>query len=99
MIENSDHSTTIASLKKRVQRLESSVTDIDAISQEGLTEITALCRMTQFVLEMTGDKKGIVKDLYQVLNIIKTKAGELENCINSQAELLGCNWIEGADHD
>ncbi|KAK2701804.1 hypothetical protein QYM36_019559 [Artemia franciscana] len=97
MIENNDQPQTITSLKERIQQLETSIKDIDANSQEGLSNISVLTRMAEILLKSVDKTSGEISDAIQALIIIRTKAGELENCINSQAELLGCNWVEGRE--
>jgi hypothetical protein len=75
------------------RKLCNTIQFIDSLSQEGLGQIAAIAGLLKSAIE-----KGIVddnlstKDLYTAVCAIRSKAQDIENCINSEAESVGCNY-------
>lgn len=79
---------------KDIAKLQSAITDIDALSQEGFSEIAGIARLALKAMERnTKHKTRDLDDIVQVLNVIWGKADDMKNCINCEAENLGCSYI------
>ena len=68
---------------------------IDALSQEAFSEIKALAKMAMASLETPAGYTNI-EHLFYVLNAIGNKADDIEDCINREAEGVGCNHEDHA---
>lgn len=77
-----------------VKDLRSTIQGMDALSQEGFTHIASIASLAMLALEAGGIKTPAQEDVYQALQVISGKAQDIENCINSEAENVGCNYID-----
>lgn len=66
---------------------------IDALSQEGFGQIAAIAGLLKTAIEKgIADDNLSTKDLYTAVCAIRGKAQDIESCINSEAESVGCNY-------
>ena len=72
-----------------VEDLRTTIKEIDALSQEGFTHIASIANLAMLALEAGGAQEYV----YQALQVISGKAHDIENCINAEAEHVGCNYI------
>ena len=70
--------------------LRSKIEDIDAISQSGLSRVCAIARLASIALESPGGDKHI-GDVTTALSAIRAIAMDVHDCINAEAETVGCN--------
>lgn len=77
-----------------VEDLRTTIKGIDALSQEGFTHIASIASLAMLALEDGGINTPVQEDVYQALQVISGKAQDIENCINSEAENVGCNYID-----
>ena len=74
------------------QALRTKIMDIDLLSQEGFSQISSTANLALFYLK---DYKKInihLDDILQAFYIIREKANDIKNIINSEAEILGCAY-------
>lgn len=78
-----------------VDRLQAAVETMDLLSQGGFSEISAIAKLALISLELPAG--------YQRLDVIATafeaircKAEDMQNCINVEAEQVGCNYTDNA---
>ena len=83
------------SLETSLSQLKVTVTTIDNLSQDGLSEISALAGMALKLME-TEAAYLWPESIAQVLNAIKGRSEDLENLIGCEAERVGCNYIDEA---
>ena len=77
-------------------RLRNTIKDMDAMSQDGFSSIEALARVTLMALENPDAHRFhevIAKTLETIAGIAQTSL----DAVNSNAEAVGCNWIEVKD--
>lgn len=87
--------------KPSIDALRSTVELIDSVSQDAFDRIKALCKLTLLAMEQRA-RPVEMEDLARVLKQIEQAAEEAENCINVEAENVGCNykdeeWIRRID--
>lgn len=82
-----------------VQRdlLKAAITEMDALSQNGFSEIAAIANLALLALEHR-DAPHRMEHIAYAFSAICGVAECAENCINSQAEEVGCNYIDQASH-
>lgn len=78
-----------------VQKLRNALHDVDALAQGGLSSIETLARLALVHLESPAAYRGM-DWLAVVLETIAASAGDTMNCINGEAERVGCNYACGA---
>lgn len=78
-------------------RLRATVYDIDALSQQGFGHISAIARLAMISMEVAASSQDL-ECLAKALDAIVSIAGDIQNCINSVAEDVGCNFIDSAEH-
>lgn len=83
---------TLKSNDLELQKLRNKITDMDGLSQEGCEQISSIARLALASLEM-AIVNGNFDDIATALSMISQKAGEIENCINAEAEMVGCNHV------
>jgi hypothetical protein len=74
-----------------LHRLQAAVTDMDALAQQGFSEILAIAKLALAAME-TPDGYRQPETIAQALRAICGKAAAIENDINCQAEEVGCNY-------
>ena len=79
---------------KDVDSLQHTITDMDALSQEGFSEIVEIARLAIKSMENKDNQHfRDTDDIIQALNVIWAKADDVQNCINCEAEDMGCSYI------
>ena len=76
-----------------VGALKGAVIDMDCLSQQGLTEISSIAKLALARME-TPEGYRNMDDIANALIAIWVKANDIENCISSTAEGVGCNYID-----
>lgn len=69
--------------------------DIDAQAQGGFSSIETLARLALAHLESPAAYRHM-DWLAVILETIASRASDTQNCINSEAERVGCNYVGGA---
>jgi hypothetical protein len=75
-----------------VKKLQGTITTMDALSQEGFSEIATIARLVLARLE-TPEGYRHTDDIAIAFQAIWGKAEMIQNCINSEAESVGCNSV------
>lgn len=70
------------------QELKDTIEFIDGLSQSELSEIISISRMASAYLKTLSVNN---EDIANALSVIRNKAECMMNCINAQAEEVGCN--------
>ena len=78
-----------------VQKLRNAVEFMDCLSQGGFSEIASIAKLALSSLE-TPDGYRHLDNIANALKAIWGKADDIQNCINSQAEEVGCNYVDDA---
>ena len=78
-----------------IAKLQATVQTMDALSQDGFSEISTLASMALKLME-TEHAYLYPEAIAQVLTSIHAKANDIENLINSEAEEVGCNYKDEA---
>lgn len=86
---------TEATTTPSIEQLRRAVEDMDGLSQEGFSEISAVAALALKSME-TPDTDRHPEHLAQALKIIWSKAEDIQNCINAAAEQVGCNYKDDA---
>lgn len=73
-------------------RLQETIADMDAISQDGFSRISALTELLLSTME-SPDCFPSMANVAHVLALIRATAFDHENSVNSLAEDMGCNFI------
>ncbi len=71
------------------QELKKAIEFIDGLSQSELSEIISISRMASACLQTLDAVNN--KYIVNALSVIRSKAETMMNCINAQAEEVGCN--------
>lgn len=79
----------VSAIKEELRLLRNAVNTMDALSQEGFDQIIAISRLIMRSLE-TPDPD--LNDISFAVKAIKGKADDIMNCINCEAENVGCNY-------
>ncbi|MBL8420147.1 MAG: hypothetical protein JNK92_05870 [Dechloromonas sp.] len=82
-------------MSTELQKLQSTIEDIDALSQDGFSEISTLASMALKLME-AEHTYPCQETIAQVLAIIQSKAQDIKNIINCTAENVGCNYKDEA---
>jgi hypothetical protein len=77
------------------QKLREAIESMDAMSQSGFSEIAAFAGLALSRLE-TPEGWLNLEDIAYALQAIRSKAQDIENCINWEAEQVGCNYKDAA---
>ena len=78
-----------------VQNLRNAVEFMDCLSQSGFSEISSIAKLALSRLE-TPDGYRHLDNIANALKAIWGKADDIQNCINSEAEQVGCNYVDDA---
>lgn len=90
-----DAAVADASNAHEVKKLHDLIVTLDAISQGGLSEIEAIARLALHRLESPAHHCGLA-DVATALIAIRARASDTQNCINAEAERVGCAWVDNA---
>ncbi|MFT3905608.1 MAG: hypothetical protein QM718_04815 [Steroidobacteraceae bacterium] len=94
-----DAPTTIADhqhTNPEVQKLRNAVEFMDCLSQDGFSEIESIANLALAYLETPAGYRHL-DNIAHALLAIRNKASETENCINCEAEKVGCNHTDDAE--
>ena len=80
----------------KIKSLQGAVNFMDCLAQGGFSEIKAIAKLALAHLEHP-DGYHHPELIAHALNAIWGKAEQIENCINSEAELVGCNYVDEAE--
>lgn len=76
-----------------IQALRSTIETMDALSQEGFSRIAAIASLALLAVN-EQDRGPNSENIRQALHAICDKARDIENCINYEAEKVGCNYVD-----
>lgn len=80
---------------KDIQALQSAVETMDCLSQAAFAEIASIARLALARLE-TSEGHRHIEDIALVLRVIQGTADDTRNCINCEAEQVGCTHKDEA---
>jgi len=80
-----------------VQKLRNAVKFMDCLSQSGFSEISSIAKLALCSLE-TPDGYRHLNDIANALKTILDKADDTQNCINIEAEQVGCSYADESQH-
>lgn len=75
-----------------VEDLLDTIRTMDSLSQEGFSQIAAIASLALFAMKTSAPQN--TENVVQALRAICGKAQDIENCINSEAELAGGNYVD-----
>lgn len=75
--------------EEELKLLKKAVNMMDALSQEGFDQIIAISGLILRSLEIPDPD---LNDISYAVKAIKGKADDIMNCINCEAENVGCNY-------
>lgn len=75
-----------------IEDLLDTIRTMDALSQEGFSQIAAIASLA--LLAMKTAAPNDLANVAQALRTIRGKATDIENCINTEAELVGGNYVD-----
>ena len=78
-----------------IKTLRDTVEFMDSLAQDGFSEISAIAKLALAQLEHP-DGYLHPEIIAQALRAIWGKADNIANCINSEAEQVGCNYVDPA---
>lgn len=87
--------TTPIAKPEEVQGLRNTVELMDCLSQGGFSEIAAVASLALKSLE-TPEGYRHLDDIIHALGAIRAKADDIRNCINCEAEQVGCSYVDDA---
>lgn len=73
------------------EKLRETIKNIDNLSQIGFSEIAAIANLALTALK-TPDGYRHPQNIAYAFQVIRDKAQDIENCINAEAETVGCNY-------
>lgn len=76
-----------------LNRLRDAVLNMDCLSQTGFSQIAAIARLSLLAMETPAAQQHTCT-LATALEAIQTIADDIQSCINSTAEGVGCNYID-----
>ena len=92
VMSNQSIATSVA---PTVPQLRDAIESMDSLSESGFSEIASIAKMALAYLE-TPNVALHVEDIANALSAIQGKAEDIKNCINYQAEEVGCNYVDKA---
>lgn len=96
MASTSKVETIQALTNSEIKKLRDMIQLLDNYSQHGLSQISAIARLALLSLE-TPDGYLHRDEIAKAFEAIHEKAEYLEDCINAEAENVGCNYIDEAE--
>lgn len=76
-----------------IKELRTALINVDAFSQSAFSEIASIASLALSCLESPEGYRRM-DDIANALVVIRNKANETEDCINSHAEQVGCNYVD-----
>ncbi|VCU71916.1 hypothetical protein PIGHUM_04007 [Pigmentiphaga humi] len=93
---NTNHPDTRTTTEASVKALKEAIENMDGLSREGFGQIASIARLALYAMESPTTAHEI--ETYAVaLETIWGTALRLENCINAEAEAVGCNCVDEAE--
>ena len=86
---------TRPSTRSEVHQLREAVTTMDSLSQEAFSEIASLAKMALALLEHS-DAHLHLFDIGNALAAIRSKADDIKNCINCEADGVDASYVDAA---
>lgn len=77
----------------KAKDLRDTINWMDCLSQEGFTDIIAVAKLALAYME-TPDGHHHWENIAYALRTIWGKAEDIQNCINGEAESVGCNYTD-----
>ena len=74
--------------------LQSAVESIDSLSQYGFSRISSIAKIAIVALESPTQNLKTPENIRNALSAIAGMADDIENCINAEAESVGCDHKE-----
>jgi hypothetical protein len=78
-----------------IKTLRETVMTMDTLSQDGFSVIALIARLALSRME-TPQGCSNQEYLAEALSAIRNKADDIMNCINGEAENVGCNYVDDA---
>lgn len=72
--------------------LKDAVTAIDSLAQCGFSRIASIAKIAIFALESPQQNLQTPENIRNTLSVIADMADDIGNCINAEAETVGCNY-------
>ena len=88
--------STEATTATEVDELRAPIDLMDNLSQDGLSEITAIAKLALLSLE-SPDSYRHLDNIAHALKAIWSKANDTQDSINGEAERVGCNHVDKAE--
>jgi hypothetical protein len=84
--------------KPTPKQLRNAVTEMDGLAQYAFGEIETMVSLALLAMEQPGTYANAVAmdAIANTLIAIKSKAVDIGNCINCEAESVGCNYVDDA---
>lgn len=82
--------------KATPEQLRNAISEMDGLAQSAFSEIASMAALALLAMEQPGTyANGCAMDaIAHVLSAIKSKALDIDNCINATAEGVGCNYVD-----
>lgn len=74
-----------------IPQLRDAIVLMDSLSQTGFSEIASIARMALVYLEQSNRS---IDDIANALSAIQSRAEDIMNSINCQAEEVGCCYVD-----
>lgn len=78
--------------ESEIKKLQDIVESMDHLSQNGFSEIAAIAQLAKERIERL-DYYSDLEDVAIALGSIRGRALDIQNCINCEAESVGCHYI------
>lgn len=88
--------STEATTATEVDELRAAIDLMDNLSQDGLSEITAIAKLALLGLESPESYRHL-DNIAHALKAIWSKANDTQDSINGEAERVGCNHVDKAE--
>lgn len=78
------------------EKLRTTITQMDSAAQSAFSEIASMARLALLAMEQPSTyANGCGLDaIAHMLTAIKDMADDIQNCINVEAEAVGCNHVD-----
>lgn len=84
--------------KATPEQLRNAISEMDGLAQSAFSEIASMATLALLAMEQPSTyANGCAMDaIAHALSAIKSRALDIDNCINSTAEGVGCNYVDAA---
>jgi hypothetical protein len=86
--------------KATPEQLCNAITEMDGMAQKAFSEIASMASLALLAMEQPStyaNNGGGLDAIAHMLHAIKSQADDITNCINSTAEVVGCNSVDEAE--